>query len=49
MFLWRSLTPAAVASVAAALTRAKPAATAKAEPATSKDVPASPAEGIAKN
>lgn len=55
MFLWRSLTPAAIAHAAAALTRAKPAAASapakapagKAQPA---NVPTDPArQGIAKS
>lgn len=55
MFLWRSLTPAAIAHAAAVLTRAKPAAASgstqapagKTQPA---NVPTDPArEGIAKS
>lgn len=42
MFLWRSLTPAAIASAAAALSRPKPAATAKGKPSSST-------KGIAKS
>lgn len=53
MFLWRSLTPAAIAHAAAVLTRAKPASASakvpagKAQPA---NVPTDPArQGIAKS
>lgn len=48
MFLWRSLTPAAIASAAAALVRAQPAEKAPVTP-VAKAKPTSPSEGIAKN
>lgn len=48
MFLWRSLTPAAIASVAAALTRAKQADKVAASPTINAE-PSRPIEGIAKN
>lgn len=48
MFLWRSLTPAAIASAAAALTRAQSPEKAPVTP-VAKTKPASPAAGIAKN
>lgn len=48
MFLWRSLTPAAIASAAAALTRAQSAATAPVTP-VAKGKPAPSHGGIAKN
>ncbi len=48
MFLWRSLTPAAIAAAAAALTRAKPADKPAGASAAKGDVGSSPAE-IAKN
>lgn len=52
MFLWRSLTPAAIASAAAALTRAKSAdAAAPVPPVASKakSEPSSSRDGVAKN
>lgn len=48
MFLWRSLTPAAIASAAAALTRAQPQATAPVTPVAKAKQTSSPGE-IAKN
>lgn len=48
MFLWRSLTPAAIASAAAALTRAQSAGAAPVTP-VAKPKPASSRDGIAKN
>lgn len=48
MFLWRSLTPAAIASAAAALTRAQSPATAPLDP-VAKAKPAPAPERIAKN
>jgi|GEM_PF-3606856 len=49
MFLWRNLSPSALAAVAAALTKAKPSAEpSAAAPAAAKDVGAAES-GIAKN